>query len=243
MTYKIFIILVVSILLGCDNKPDDELRVATSADYPPFEYVSQGKIVGFEIDLANEIGRRLGKKIRFLDMDFHAIIGAIHTKRADVAMSAISATRKRARQFDFISYPYNTNIFVVYHKDHVDKINNFKKAGLQFGTTTEHFVRKKLKISNKKIIALSKNTLLCQQLLLGRIDVILTEKSQAEFITNSDPNLRYKEFAKTDEQYAIAIRKNSPLKSQIQSALNDIEKDGTFNKLYNKWFLPNTPAQ
>ena len=83
------------------------LTMATSADFAPFESREpSGKIIGFDIDLANAIADELGYKLEIKDMKFDGLIGALQAKRIDMVISGMSATEKRKKNVDF-STVYN----------------------------------------------------------------------------------------------------------------------------------------
>lgn len=78
------------------------LTVATEAAYPPFRYVGRDKhLVGFEIDLAKEIGRRMGAEIEIRDMPFDRLLDAVAGKQVDMAIGAITVTEQREKQVAF----------------------------------------------------------------------------------------------------------------------------------------------
>ena len=60
------------------------LVAGSSAEYPPFEYVADGKLVGYDVDMAEEITRRMGVKVAWEKIDFKGIVAALTAKRVDV---------------------------------------------------------------------------------------------------------------------------------------------------------------
>jgi ABC-type amino acid transport substrate-binding protein len=84
----------------------DVLRVGTSADYPPFEYIdNSGKKTGFDIELMEEIARRLGAKLEWVDLPFDRLFSAVKDGKIDLAISAINSSDDRAEIASF-SEPY-----------------------------------------------------------------------------------------------------------------------------------------
>src|SRR5699024_6707997 len=86
------------------------LKVATSADYAPFEFHTmvdgKDKIVGADIDLVNEIAKELGVKAEISDMSFNTVLASLKKGESDIAISAISATKERKEQFNFTDNYY-----------------------------------------------------------------------------------------------------------------------------------------
>lgn len=78
---------------------------STSAEYPPFEYIENGEIKGFDIDLAKLIAKELGKEAVFDNMQFSTVLPALNSGQDDVAIATITITEERKKNFDF-SIPY-----------------------------------------------------------------------------------------------------------------------------------------
>ena len=87
---------------------DGELRMGTCATLPPFSFHSDGEITGLDIELADMIGRRLGKRIRFVDMPFGALIPALEAGKIDFALANFNVTEER-RKLILYSDPYLKN--------------------------------------------------------------------------------------------------------------------------------------
>jgi len=91
------------------------LRVVTDATFPPMEFVKDGQRIGFDIDLVEALGKEMGRKIEWIDIDFKGLIPALQSGRADMAMSAIYITDERRKVVDF-SDPYYAGGLVVLTK-------------------------------------------------------------------------------------------------------------------------------
>ncbi|MBR3995229.1 MAG: transporter substrate-binding domain-containing protein [Clostridia bacterium] len=81
------------------------IKVGTSADFPPFEYMENDKMLGFDIDLMNYIAARIGYGVEFVNMSFDKLIPAVVNGEVDCAISAITATDERESVVDF-TRPY-----------------------------------------------------------------------------------------------------------------------------------------
>src|SRR6056297_4099983 len=82
-------------------------RVGTSAGFPPFEYVENGEIVGFDMDLIKEIGKEMGFEVEIIDIAFDSLIPAIVSGNLDIAASGMTIRPDRAKVVSF-SDPYWT---------------------------------------------------------------------------------------------------------------------------------------
>ena len=123
-------ILMVGILAACgtggeeaENAGDSNkkvLKMATSADYAPFEYIDtkgSGDFTGIDIEIANAITEKLGYELEIQDMDFSGLISALQSGQADFVMAAMSATEDRKKSVDFSDVYYTSKHVVVSKKD------------------------------------------------------------------------------------------------------------------------------
>jgi polar amino acid transport system substrate-binding protein len=92
------------------------LRIATNAEFPPYEYNDNGKIVGFDIDLARAIADLLGKELVVVDMHFDSVIPAVQSGKADLGVSGITINEERKKNVDFSEPYYHASIVIVIRK-------------------------------------------------------------------------------------------------------------------------------
>src|SRR5512140_1739580 len=85
------------------------IKVGTSADYPPFESVdSSGNKIGFDIELMNEVAKRLGVKVEWVDMPFDSLIAAVQEGKIDASISAFNYSEERDKMIDFSDAYYTS---------------------------------------------------------------------------------------------------------------------------------------
>jgi His/Glu/Gln/Arg/opine family amino acid ABC transporter permease subunit len=223
---------------------EDKLIIGTSLDYPPFEFVQNGKPAGYEIDIGTIVAEKLGKEAEFIDMDFSALIPALQSGKIDMAISALSATDERKKVLDFTSEHYTDNAGLIVRKsDNIkneDNLNN-KIIGVQLGSVSEKLARKHQdKWDIKKIFAAAKLMQLVEELKLGRIDAILNDYlSSKQFVTMNDNLELIKLQYSMEGGYAIAFKHNSPYLLATENALNEIKANGQIEQLKEKWFADN----
>jgi ABC-type amino acid transport substrate-binding protein len=247
-TFKIYclaILLICSSAIGIafaqDTKPTGKVLVAgLSADYPPFELIKDGVIVGFDIDLANKIAKELGYTVQIKDMKFASLISALQTGRIDFAISSMNATPERRKNVDF-SVEYYTPKYSMIHKEgkpiaSVDDLNG-KIIGVQNGTTMEIFLQDQLKAGKSfKLISLDKNTLMVEEVKVGRMDGVLTEAAQAKaFMEKNQGIISYSDIGLGGNGYAIAFKKGSLLTKEFDKAIKKLDESGELKKLELKW--------
>ena len=161
-TYKLIIVILFAVLLvvACGPKePANQLEsikqagkivAGTSADYPPFEYVDEsGEMVGFDVDLMNEIGKRMGVEMEIVDMPFDSLIAAVQEGKIDISVAAFNYTEERDKTVDFTdAYYYAEDGFLV-AEDFAGEISKPEDAanysvGVQTGSTADGWATENL---------------------------------------------------------------------------------------------------
>ncbi|MBY0461578.1 MAG: ABC transporter substrate-binding protein [Alphaproteobacteria bacterium] len=227
-------------LFGCKDKKENDLIVATSADYPPLEFFKDGEIVGMEIDLIRAIAKELNYSVTIKDMSFDSIIGALQTERVDLAISGISATPERKEKVDFATPHHKTiSVMLVSSTSTIQKTSDLtgKNVGAQMGSTYEKMIKDEWQptISNLTLRSLSKIPDLIQDFKSGRLDALVLGIAEGEDIVKNHPNFKLIPLPKTEAVYAIALPKKSPLTEKINTIIKKFEANGTLKKLQDKW--------
>ncbi|VTS79751.1 amino acid transporter amino acid-binding protein [Enterococcus hirae] len=212
-------------------KKSGVLKVATSADYAPFEFHTmvdgKDKIVGSDIDLAKAIAKELGVKAEVSDMNFNTVLASLKEGKADLAISAISATDERKQQFDFTDNYYNPPQVVIINKKNKEIYRNAndlkdKNVGAQKGSIQEELVKTQLK--GAKLVTIDKVPNMIVEVNQGSLAATVVEKTISESYIDQNPDLMIADISlepAPDEAFAIALPKES---SQLQKELNQIIK-------------------
>jgi ABC-type amino acid transport substrate-binding protein len=238
--------LSLIVLAGCGEKekyPEGKkpLVVITSPDNPPFEFKDTAKsdtVIGFDMDVIQELGKRLGRPIQIVESDFSGIIPALQAGRADMAIAAIAATDERRKSVDF-SDPYYTYKFALLvpedSKITSEKDLNGKTIGVQMGSSHEIQARKWQEIiPDLSLISLNNFMALAQEVKNDRIQAALTEETTAHKIASSTPGLKVIVVDAQGESPAIVFPKGSPWVTPTNEALKEMKAD--IKQLETKWF-------
>lgn len=216
------------------------LVVGTSVDFPPFEFISNNKIIGFDIDIINIIAKELNMNILIRDMKFYTLIPSLESGDIQIAIAGITYTDERAKQID-LSTSYYSNKFAMLVVGEHDRINPIKpgmKIGVEEGSMMEQWLKKQR--IGIEIITMDSNTTLIKSLENNDLDGVLFDAVSAKAIIKLHP---YIPFNLVDlagvaaSGMSIGVMKDSPLLERINSILKQLHSNGEMAKLKAKWGL------
>lgn len=232
--------------------------VVTSAKWPPQAYLNdKHEFEGFDVDVAKEIGRRLGVKVQFETPQFSLMTGGHWHGRWDLCVLSVTPTKEREKLLDFPAvYYYSPYVFAVYKDSKIASRSDLggKVIGVEGGTTSEDYVNRHLNIggpdvpefkylaSDPKQVKTYGSTLLpYEDLRLGdgkRLDAIITpEQTAREAIKNGYPIKILPGDYAFREPLAVVTDKGDPdWDKAVGGAVARMKQDGTLTKLSEQWF-------
>jgi ABC-type amino acid transport substrate-binding protein len=234
-------------LVGCGNTStgsassgSDTLRVAINPGFVPFEQIDAWKLTGFDVDLAQELSHRLGRKdATFNQLPFTSLLPAVTSGRDDVAISGILDTEQRRKEVSF-SQPYIYDSFVISTKSSNDSIKAMSDLSnatiaVQVGTIPEEFVRAKL--PQAKIVTVQDTPSAFQMVAQGRADAVITDAPVAGYYVKHVAGLKVLPTPlNVGQPIAVVLPLQSTLQKQVDTALAAMESDGTLAKMRQTWF-------
>ena len=245
----VFLIASIVFISSCKKQEDEVsgstiptikpgvLTVGSDCTWPPMEYVEGDKIVGFDVDLTQEIAKRLDLKLDYQNAAWDGIFPALIVHKFDMVISSITITEDRQKEMDFSIPYYQTDQAATVRGDSdidsADKLNG-KIAGCQIGTTGE--------LEAKKITGLQVNTyddilMAFEDLKAGRIDAVIADSYVGFAYVKTNKDLKVGFSIVTNEQLGIAFAKDTPeLREAVNKALQGIKDDGTYDEIFDKWF-------
>jgi arginine/lysine/histidine/glutamine transport system substrate-binding and permease protein len=220
------------------------LKVATDATFAPFEYQEGGKIVGFDVDLINAIGKEAGFTPQIQNLNFDGIIPGLQAGTVDVGLSSITITKERAQTIGF-SHPYfkaGLAIAVQNNNNSITKLDDLKdkKIAVQIGTTG---AAKAKTISGTQVRTFDTSVLALQELANGNVDAVINDAPNTLYALKSGGVSGVKVVGQllTEEYYGIATPKDSPNLDKINKGLAAVIQNGTYASIYKKWFGGEAP--
>ena len=222
-----------------------KIIAGTSADYPPFEsYTGEFQIDGFDIALMDEIGRRLGVQVEYLDIAFDGLGPALSLGQIDVAIAAISRTPEREAVLDFSNVYLVSEDGALGREDSgivlqtLDDIPQYK-VGVQRSAVYEDWVQTVFidagRMSPENLFAYERAEDAIRDLREGRIEVVILDAQPAQaFAEQGGVKLVGKGL--NDQNYAIALPKGaSALKAKLDEVITGLYNDGTIATLVNRY--------
>lgn len=228
-------------------KKTDVVRIGTGNDTPPMNYIDeQGRWVGFDIDLGNEIARKLGVRVERVVVNNKTRIAFLASGQIDMALSNISQTRSRAEQIDFAEPAYLWTAKIFYAKKGVFKSIaelGGKRIGVNQGSNAFTAAPQAIARHGAKspvIVSYQKNAECFLALKQGKIDAFTQDSVIVAAVAGSE-GVEYEAVGAgySPGLYAIGVPQNdSRWRHAVSFALQDLIIDGTYERLYQQWFGP-----
>ena len=223
--------LVCFMLCGCERR-EDKLIMVTEAGFAPYEYYSDGKIVGVDVDIAKEIAREMGKKLVVKDVAFDSIITEVKSGKSDIGAAGISYTEERAKSVDFsINYTESKQVVVVRKNSGILTVDNIngKKIAVQLGSIADMFVSEEY--VNSTIIRQKKYLAAIQDLKDGKVDCVVMDELPAKAILLENNDLKVLEEAVSEDAYGIIVDKgNTELLDIINRVIKRLRDEGKIDE-------------
>ncbi|MER9316254.1 ABC transporter substrate-binding protein [Mesorhizobium sp. M0659] len=219
----------------------EPLIIGADSSNPPWEYKdTDGNYIGFEIDLCNEIGRRLNMDVKVEDYGFPALFPGVSSGRIQAAISSLTITKERLKGASFTQGYYDSDLALVSRTGSgIEKLSQV--SGKTIGAVSASVGEKWVKDNTQKYSIGDYRGYNTQDPLLldakaGRIDAAIGDISGIQFAIKKIKGLTVYEKIPTGDQFAIMLPKNSPLLPKINDVITQLKKDGYMAELHKKWF-------
>ena len=226
----------------------DTILVGTESTFPPMEFRSStGDLVGYDIDLVEAIGEKLGKKIEWVDMAYDGLIPALTLRKIDMIAAGMTSTAERRKKIAFTDpVTYGPAAFFVLKGNERATAADFENSGLtiaaQLGTIQDIYAQKMSGVTVKNY---TKTDDCLREVLYGRVDAALISGSVGyNYCVNS------KDFAGRITLCAIVDvapgtsgsaygidKSDTELRTAVNAALAELRESGALQALRDKWHL------
>jgi arginine/lysine/histidine/glutamine transport system substrate-binding/permease protein len=224
----------------------DTLVVTTEPAFPPFVYFnSDNQLIGFDVDLMNEIAARLDLGVDYAYIPFDGLFATLEAETADASVNAMTITAERDQAVDFSRSYFQSGLAIAVRTNET-RINALEdlsghKVAVKLGTTGADLASQ---VPGVQLVTFDSAEKALIDLSKGNVDAVIKDEPTTLGVleqANID-NVRLLDELLTEEYYGIGLPPNSPNKRFIDQALNDIIADGTYERLYRKWFNRTPPA-
>jgi cystine transport system substrate-binding protein len=223
-----------------DIKAAGVLKIGTEGTYAPFTYHDQtGALVGFDVEIGQAVAERLGVKAEFLEGRWDGLIAGLDANRYDAVINQVGITEERKKKYDF-SEPYIASKAALIVKADNEDIKSFDdlKGKKSAQSLTSNF-GKLAEASGAELVGTDGFDQSIQLVLNGRADATINDSLSFLDFKKHKPDANVKIAATQDkaDYSGIIIRKGEPeLLAAINDALKQIQADGTYQKISEKYF-------
>jgi arginine/lysine/histidine transporter system substrate-binding protein len=251
----ILFILVISVLTACGMKDEEDggkadamekkiLKAATTADYPPFEYVDTAvsdEIIGFDIDLINLLAKELGYEVKVEDMDFNGLIPALQANSLDIVIAAMDGSDEERKKVIDFSNPYftATNLVITMKDSNITSADDLKgkKVGAQTASVQEKGAKSLEEMYGYAVESRDRVPDLFQEIKSGHLDAIIVADMVANGYIEANQDLDSFELPEDHKLgLSIAFQKDSTLTAEFNRVLKELQDKGEVDELVVKWF-------
>lgn len=256
LIYLAFVLVLVFALTACGASSDHlaaikkagKMTVGTSADYPPFEYVDEaGNTTGFDVELMEEIARRMGVTIEWTDMPFDSLIAAVQGNKIDLSIAAFNYDEERDKTVDFTDAYYTSEDALVVLESFMgdtptpDNLDQFI-VGVQSGTTQDGWLTDNYEATGK----LTADTLfryervdqVFMDLQAGRIQVVMADYVPAKTLANQFGGMKivYQGVLSSGPMNIVIPDGDKNLQAEINKIIKELQDEGFIDALAVKYF-------
>jgi len=217
------------------------LRVGVDASYPPFEDVTpEGDLAGFDIDLANEIGRRLGVEVAFVNMGYDGLFDAALVGEVEVLISALVAGPEQLGRVEYTTPYFNAgDVLIVPRGSTIQTMEDLESQTLavEYGSGGDIEARAwERRLANLDIIRHEDAAAAVDAVISGEADAALVDGVSGRLAVGMHQELTLGEYV-TEYLFAAAVAPDSDdLRREINAVIREIMRDGTIAEIANRWF-------
>lgn len=233
---------------GCGSSDDDStssgggggetLTVGSDIPYPPFEQGKPGNYTGFDVELMEAVAASIGRQAEFQDTSFDTIFVNLGQGKFDAIASAATITDEREKTVDFTNPYYISEQAILVEKgSSIDSVEALKDTtvGVQKGTTGQEFADEKAEASEVRAYPQGPDAV--NALKAGTVESVVIDIPVAENAVQTSSDLEVSAAIPTEEEYGFAVKQgDTELLEELNEGLKEAIDDGTYAKVYEKWF-------
>ncbi len=221
-------------------KSAGEITIGTEGTYAPFTFHDKsGKLTGFDVEIAEEVAKRIGVKAKFVETKWDGMLAGLDSKRFDMVANEVTIRDDRKVKYDF-SEPYIVSKAVLIVKQNNTTIKSLADLkGKKSGQSLTSDLGDIAKANGAELVSVDGFNQAIDLLTSGRIDATINDKLSYLDLKKARPDVQIKVVAVTDSvsQSGMLFRKgNTGLVDSVNKALADMKADGRYLKISNTYF-------
>jgi cystine transport system substrate-binding protein len=228
-------------IVGCssDSADSDTLRVGTEGTYSPFSYQgTDGTLTGYDVEVAQAVGAKLGKKVEFVQTPWDAIFAGLEARRFDLVANQVTINDERRAKYD-LSEPYTVSEGVIVTR--ADDTTITSLTDLRGKTTAQSATSNWAQVARDagaNVEAVEGFVQAIQLLKDRRVDATVNDTlAVGEYQRqNNDAGIKVAGTTGDTSEQAFAARKDSGLIPEVNRALDELRTDGTLKGISEKYF-------
>ena len=258
LIFLVLVVLTAALIAGCAGqkaesvldkiKTSGKVVVGTSADYAPYEFVDDaGKITGFDVELMEEIAKRMGVELVWTDMPFDSLIAAVQEGKIDMSISCFNYSEERDAQVDFSDAYYTSEDAFLVTEAFTGTITDplqvaQYKIGVQSGTVQDDWVTTELidagLMPESNLSRYERVDQAALDLQSGRIDVLVADSVPAKAIIQQTGSLKiiYDGMLYTGPINIVLPEGDTALREEINKIIKELQGEGFIDALAVKYF-------
>ena len=222
---------------------EGQLTTCTHLPYKPFQFERDGKIVGFDVDLVDLVAKELGVRQEIIDTPFEGIQSGedLNARKCDIAAAAMTITPERQEKIAFSDPYFDANQALLVSKDSdIKTLDDLKgeTLGVQSGTTGKLYAEKNARPKGVKLKDYEDVALELSSVKSGQIPAAINDVPVLLDFAKDNPELEVTQQFRTGEQYGLGMKKGTSdaLAAVANRVIEKARADGTYDRLYEKWF-------
>ena len=247
----VLLVLIAVMAAGCAQeaqKETEELVIGLDDTFAPMGFRDEkGNLVGFDVDLANEVAERIGVTMKFQPIDWSMKETELNGGNIDLIWNGYTITAERQEKVAFTK-PYLENSQIIVTMADSDIVTKADLAGKNVTVQAESSALDAINAepdvaaSFGELVEFATNNEAFSDLESGRSDALVVDEVNARYYMKQAGEEKYKVLEEDfgDEEYGIGLRKDdTELLKKINDAMDEMKSDGTYDEIYEKWFAEN----
>jgi lysine/arginine/ornithine transport system substrate-binding protein len=247
MLKPLLLFMALALALPVHAKDGETLRLGIDPGYPPMDVKTpDGHVAGFDVDLGDEICRRIAMRCQWVELEFSGMIPALEARKIDGIMSSMAITDKRMKQIAFSTKLFQFRSRLIAKRGvpltaSADGLKG-KRIGVQSGSQFETYAMKNWQPAGVEVVAYQSMEGVLNDLTAGRLDAALLGSVEADngFLKTprgADFTFVGEPLSMGDHGVGMGMRQSdAALKAKVDKAVADMRADGTYQKIARKYF-------